>query len=111
MDWYAQFDDCEPDTPRLLLWRTTRMPFICRAATPLAVLAGHTHGGQVMLLDWVSRALHPWLHRHLPPGSAVTWAGRRTVNGRTLIVSRGMEGSALPLRLLRPPEAVAVTFR
>jgi predicted MPP superfamily phosphohydrolase len=78
---------------------------------PLAVLSGHTHGGQMILLDWFSRPLHRWIHPHLPPGSALTWAGRKMVCGRTLIVSRGVEGSSVPLRLLRPPEAVAVTFR
>lgn len=110
LDWYAQFDGLEPETPRILLAHNPDAAYL-PGRPPLAVLAGHTHGGQVMLLDWVSRALHTRLHPHLPPGSAVTWAGRRTVQGRTLIVSRGMEGSALPLRLLRPPEAVAVTFR
>ena len=110
MDWYAHFDEVEPDTPRLLLAHNPDAVYL-PGRKPLAVLSGHTHGGQIMLLDWVSRPLHRWIHPALPPGSAVTWAGRRTVNGRTLIVSRGMEGSALPLRLLRPPEAVVVTLR
>ena len=110
LEWYEKFDAHEPDTPRLLLAHNPDAVFL-PGITPLAVLAGHTHGGQIMLLDWVSRPLHRWIHPHLPPGSAVTWAGRRTVNGRTLIVSRGMDGSALPLRLLRPPEAVLVTLR
>jgi len=65
----------------------------------------------VMPLDWLARRFHRRLDRLLPPGSAVTWAGRRVVNGRTLIVSRGMEGAALPLRLGRVPEAVVVTLR
>ena len=110
MDWYARLDSHEPDVPRILLAHNPDAVFL-PGRTPLAVLAGHTHGGQIMLLDWLSRPLHRWIHPHLPPGSAVTWAGRRRVNGRTLIVSRGIEGSALPLRLLRPPEAVVVTFR
>ena len=110
MDWYARFDEVEPDTPRLLLAHNPDAVYL-PGRKPMAVLSGHTHGGQIMLLDWVSRPLHRWLHLALPPGSAVTWAGCRTVNGRTLIVSRGMEGSALPLRLLRPPEAVVVTLR
>ncbi len=109
MDWYAKFDVLEPDTPRLVLAHNPDAAYL-PGRTPLAVLCGHTHGGQIMLLDWVSRPLHRWIHPHLPPGSAVTWAGRRTVNGRTLIVSRGMEGSAVPLRLLRSPEAVVVVL-
>lgn len=109
MDWYAQFDGLEPDGPRLLLAHNPDGVYL-PGRKPLAVLSGHTHGGQVMLLDWVSRAGHRWIHPCLPPGSAVTWAGRKTTNGRVLIVSRGIEGAALPLRLGRPPEAVIVTF-
>ncbi len=109
LDWYAHFDDLEPGTPRLVLAHNPDAVYL-PGRKPLAVLSGHTHGGQMMLLDWVSRPLHRWLHPHLPPGSGVTWAGRKTVGGRTLIVSRGVEGSALPLRLMRPPEAVVVTF-
>ena len=109
MDWYAHFDDAEPDLPRLVLAHNPDAVYL-PGRTPLAVLCGHTHGGQMMLLDWVSRPLHRWIHPHLPPGSAVTWAGRKTANGRTLLVSRGIEGSAIPVRLLRPPEAVIITL-
>lgn len=108
--WYTQFDNREPDTPRLLLAHNPDAVYL-PGRTPLAVLAGHTHGGQIMLLDWVSRRFHRSLNHHLPPGSQVTWAGRQETNGRTLIVSRGIEGAALPVRLLRPPEAVILTFR
>jgi predicted MPP superfamily phosphohydrolase len=110
LDWYAHFDDCEPDTPRLLLAHNPDAVYL-PGRRPLAVLAGHTHGGQVIILDWLSRPFHRQLNHHLPPGSLVTWAGRRVVNGRTLIVSRGMEGAALPLRFLRPPEAIVLTLR
>jgi predicted MPP superfamily phosphohydrolase len=109
MDWYAKFDAVEPETPRIVLAHNPDAAYL-PGRTPLAVLCGHTHGGQIMLLDWVSRPLHRWIHPHLPPGSAVTWAGRRTINGRMLIVSRGMEGSAVPLRLLRSPEAVVIVL-
>ncbi len=109
VDWYANFDEAEPDTPRLVLSHNPDAVYLL-GQRPLAVLCGHTHGGQMMLLDWVSRPLHRWIHPHLPPGSAVTWAGRRIANGRTLLVSRGIEGSAVPIRLLRPPEAVIVTL-
>ncbi len=107
--WYTRFDGLEPRTPRLLLAHNPDAVWV-PGISPLATLAGHTHGGQVMLLDWLSRRFHRHLDRHLPPGSAVTWAGRQEINGRTLIVSRGVEGAALPLRLGRAPEAVVITL-
>ena len=107
--WYSQFDTLDPQTPRLILSHNPDAVYL-PGLKPMAVLSGHTHGGQLILLDWLSRPLYRWLHPALPPGSAVTWAGRREVNGRILIVSRGIEGSALPLRLLRSPEAIVVTF-
>jgi len=110
LDWYTRFDGLETHTPRLLLAHNPDAVWV-PGRRPLATLAGHTHGGQVMLLDWLSRRFHRRLNRHLPPGSAVTWAGRQEVNGRTLIVSRGVEGAALPLRLGRAPEAVVITLR
>ena len=110
LDWYTQFDGVEPDTPRLLLAHNPDAVYL-PGRKPLAVLAGHTHGGQLIFLDWFSSPFHRLLNHHLPPGSLVTWAGRQIVDGRTLIVSRGMEGAALPLRLLRPPEAIVLTLR
>jgi predicted MPP superfamily phosphohydrolase len=110
LDWYAHFNDFEPDTPRLLLAHNPDAVYL-PGRKPLAVLAGHTHGGQVIILDWLSRPFHRQLNHHLPPGSLVTWAGQRVVNDRRLIVSRGMEGAALPLRFLRPPEAIVLTLR
>ena len=110
LNWYSQFDDCEPDTPRLLLAHNPDAVYL-PGRKPLAVLAGHTHGGQVIFLDWLSHPLHRQLNHHLPPGSLVTWAGRQVLDGRTVIVSRGMEGAALPLRFLRPPEVIVLTLR
>jgi len=109
IEWYAKFNSIEPETPRLVLSHNPDAVYL-PGQTPLAVLSGHTHGGQMMLLDWVSRPLHRAIHPHLPPGSAVTWAGRRRVEDRTLIVSRGIEGSAVPVRLFRTPEAIVVVL-
>ena len=110
LDWYTRFDALEPHTPRLLLAHNPDAVWM-PGLRPMATLAGHTHGGQMMLVDWLSRWFHRLLDRHLPPGSAVTWAGRREINGRTQIVSRGMEGAALPLRLGRAPEAIILNLR
>ena len=81
LDWYARFDTLEPQTPRLLLAHNPDAAWL-PGVRPLATLSGHTHGGQVMPLDWIARRLHRRLDRLLPPGSAVTWAGRRVVNGQ-----------------------------
>lgn len=67
------------------------------------VLAGHTHGGQYLPLRWSSLPI--------PPGSFKSWAGRQTVEGRELIVSRGCGSSTFPGRLLVQPEVVVVTVR
>lgn len=75
---------------------------------PDLVLAGHTHGGQLCLVDWLAQPLHRLVYQVLPPGSFGTWAGDCWVEGRRLIVSRGLGEATLPLRLLRPPEATIV---
>lgn len=108
LDWYTDFDTHSP-LPRLLLSHNPDAVYL-PGRKPRVVLAGHTHGGQLFFYDWVSGLLARWIHPFLPPGSFGTWAGRREVNGRTLIVSRGFEGAGLPLRLGRPPEAVVLTL-
>ena len=71
-----------------------------RERAPLAMLSGHTHGGQVDLFGW-------W--RQLPPGSGDYAAGwyREGPQGRyavPLYVSRGIGVSVLPLRFGVRPE-------
>jgi predicted MPP superfamily phosphohydrolase len=66
-------------------------------------LAGHTHGGQIVL-PWIGA---PWI------GSAFGRAHRRGLfieGGRRLIVSSGLGTTAIPLRLGVPPEIVVVTL-
>ena len=109
LDWYAAFDKHAPQAPRLLLSHNPDAVYL-PGRKPLAVLAGHTHGGQLFFYDWLAPLLARWIHPFLPPGSFGTWAGRREINGRTLIVSRGFEGAGLPLRLARPPEAIVLTL-
>ncbi|WP_240233515.1 metallophosphoesterase [Devosia lacusdianchii] len=61
-------------------------------------LSGHTHGGQISLFGW-----RPWAasagSRHYP-------AGYYNVDGRELIVSRGLGCSVVPVRLGNWPEVV-----
>lgn len=68
------------------------------------VLAGHTHGGQVAL-PLVGPILR---HSRLRRGQT---AGRvRWPDGRTLVVSRGLGTSELPVRFLARPEAVRIVL-
>lgn len=69
---------------------------------PLAMLAGHTHGGQVNFWGW---------HPALPPGSGPYVAGWsrevKNKNAVPLYISRGIGVSVLPLRFgVRPEIAV-----
>ena len=70
-----------------------------KARRPLAMLSGHTHGGQVDLFGW-----RPFL----PPGSGPYVAGwyreAPTKNAVPLYVSRGIGVSVLPLRFGVRPE-------
>jgi predicted MPP superfamily phosphohydrolase len=64
------------------------------------VLAGHTHGGQVVL---------PGLGSFfLPRGSGAYPRGWYTLGGSHLFVSRGLGWSVAPLRVRCPPEIALV---
>jgi uncharacterized protein len=66
-----------------------------------AVLAGHTHGGQIVLpvLGAVAAAKFPIAAGHL------------TQEGTRMFVSRGVGTVAVPIRVNCPPEVVLVTLR
>jgi predicted MPP superfamily phosphohydrolase len=73
---------------------------------PLGValtVAGHTHGGQINI---------PLLRRKAIPSRYGDryHAGHIVEDGRHLYVTAGVGTSTLPLRLLRPPEAVILTL-
>ncbi len=68
---------------------------------PLA-LAGHTHGGQVVIPFWGA----PWL----PPGSEPYTAGTYLKLESQLHVSRGIGTAILPVRFACRPELVLVTL-
>ena len=64
------------------------------------MLAGHTHGGQIMLSEKVG--FGSWLFRY--------WSGVYQKEGRTLVVSNGV-GNWFPLRVNAPAEILHLTFR
>ena len=110
IDWYSSFDTDHPNLVRIVLGHNPDIVYL-PGRQPDVMLAGHTHGGQVFLLDWIAPLFPRFLYRVLPGGSFITRAGRFRIGGRTLIISRGMECSAFPLRLLRVPEAIVVTLQ
>lgn len=63
-------------------------------------LAGHTHGGQLMLAE--GTGFGPWMFRY--------WSGRYSRDGRSLIVSNGV-GNWFPLRTHAPAEILHLTLR
>ena len=66
------------------------------------ILAGHTHGGQVVIPFWGA----PWL----PPGSWPYTGGTYRKLGSQLHVSRGIGTAMIPIRFACRPELVLVTL-
>ena len=64
------------------------------------VLAGHTHGGQLMLTQDIGCG--PWMFRY--------WSGEYRRPGRTLVVSNGV-GNWFPVRINAPAEILHLTLR
>ena len=69
------------------------------AGLPLT-LAGHSHGGQVMLTPGIG--IGPLRFRY--------WAGEHERNGSHLVISNGL-GSWFPLRVNAPAEILHITLR
>jgi uncharacterized protein len=77
-------------------------PWLVERAADLGVdlmLSGHTHAGQIWPFIYLVKAMYPYV------------AGRFSVNGMTLIVSRGTGFWGPPMRLFRPGEITAITLR
>jgi hypothetical protein len=70
-----------------------------RHGLPLT-LAGHTHGGQLMLTDHIGAG--PLMFRY--------WSGPYEKGGHHLIVSNGV-GNWFPLRTHAPAELIHLTLR
>ena len=72
------------------------------APRPAAILAGHTHGGQIRL---------PFYTPYTPPGSGRFVAGWYPDTIAPLYVSRGIGTIVLPVRFACPPELPVFTLR
>lgn len=94
---------------RLVLCHTPDGVFVAAPADRIdLVIAGHTHGGQVVL-----PGLGPLLTLVNVP-RAVAAGGLHVVDGKRVYVSRGVgfeRGVAPPLRLFCPPELTMLTLR
>jgi predicted MPP superfamily phosphohydrolase len=86
-------------TTLLLAHDPRRVEQAAALAVP-AVLSGHTHGGQVVLpgLGAIAARRFPVL------------AGQATVQGTSLLVSRGLGTVFLPIRFNCPPEVALITL-
>lgn len=78
--------------------------FLEKDDRPVVTLAGHTHGGQVVL---------PFAGViHIPGRAPKRYAyGHIVESGRDLIVTSGIGESGLPVRFRAPPEIVTLTLR
>jgi len=72
------------------------------APPPAAILAGHTHGGQIRL---------PFYTPYTPPGSGRFVAGWYRDTIAPLYVTRGIGTVGIPARLFCPPELPVFTLR
>jgi len=108
MNWYHPFDNFYQEHLRILLAHNPDSVHMQGATRPHVVLSGHTHGGQFFFIPWFKHLAYK--AKLMPPGSYLSWAGRAFLQGTTLIVSRGLGESTLPLRLFVRPEIVVVTL-
>jgi predicted MPP superfamily phosphohydrolase len=79
--------------PDFMHWLPKRVPLL---------IAGHTHGGQIVLPFLGTLPRSPFLDAHL--------RGTYVKNGQTLLVSSGLGTSVLPMRIGVPPEIVEITL-
>lgn len=66
------------------------------------LIAGHTHGGQIILPFFGTRSISPFIDRHL--------RGLYREHGQTLVVSSGLGTSVIPIRIGVPPEIVEINL-
>jgi len=95
----ATLDEIRRDDAFLILLAHHPHAFDLAEKYPLT-LAGHTHGGQLMLNEHIG--FGPWFFRY--------WSGLYQREGRSLVVSNGV-GNWFPIRTAAPAEIVHLTLR
>jgi uncharacterized protein len=88
-----------PPGPTILLSHTPKEPQEAMARGVNLVLNGHTHGGQIWPLGYLSASKYPFV------------AGRYDVGDMTVIVSRGAGTWGPRMRLWKPGDIVRVILR
>ena len=98
-----KFVPLDEKIPSIILSHSPLNFDLIRDDQTLLMLAGDTHGGQVLMPGWLFRVLGYKKNAHYNQG--LFEKGQKK-----LFVSRGIGTSHLPLRLLRPPEVVVFHF-
>lgn len=100
----------EPDIRKALEGTTSPVIFVTHSPDIFPevpqntlTLAGHTHGGQIVLPWWGAPVSNSKFGQRYLQGKIVE-------DGKTLIVSKGLGTSILPVRFLCRPEIVVVDF-
>jgi predicted MPP superfamily phosphohydrolase len=107
LDLYSRFDDQSPELPRVLLSHNPDAVYLPGKRPANLVVSGHTHGGQTIFHRYGGR----FIPRFMPQSSFIGWSGRAVINGSTLLVSRGTQGSLFPLRFLCPADVLDITLQ
>jgi predicted MPP superfamily phosphohydrolase len=89
--------------PTILLTHTSLPYARLSGDTPVLVLCGDTHGGQVYLPLWI------WKHAKRKPDPEHMYGFFRERN-KFLVVSNGIGTSHLDLRFGRPPQIIRLSF-
>lgn len=105
LDWYQ---NAPKDEASVIILLSHNPDVVYLHGEPKAdlILAGHTHGGQMAILDWLlDLNLIPFSQKkHLPLGTFCTRAGKVRRGNTRMLISRGFGSSGLPFRFLRRPQ-------
>jgi hypothetical protein len=107
IDWYKMFDNVQPNLFRIALSHNPDSVYLPGKRRPDLLLAGHTHGGQIIFLTWLG-LIFPQINPH---GSFKSWSGVKKVGETTLAVSNGCGVGLMPFRFGSPPDAFIVDLK